>query len=138
MTPRRIVEWHRWQVVGAFFVILLISIGLGVWTDYRDDQLEKRVTRNAARADDLRQTNQRQDEIRAVLLRGLEEADRNACLRIEKLKMQNRIDAQRSFDQLGRTLGLLRIEQTPEIVQAAAQELARDLRRNAPESCETR
>lgn len=136
MTPQRVFEWRRWQVVGAFLVIVLIAIVISAWNDHRIDQAEDRITRNAARAADLAVTNKRQDEIRASLLQVLQQADVQACRRIEKLKTQNRIEAQRSFDRLSQTLQIIGIEQTPQVVQLAAQELARDLRRNAAERCE--
>lgn len=133
--PRQKVELERWQVAAAFAVIVVIAVLIAIWNDQRIDAAEERITRNAARAADLQETNRRQDQIRAALLEGLRHADFRACERIEELKRQNRIEAQRNFRMLARNLRLLGLEPSPAIVQAAAEGLARDLRRNAARVC---
>ena len=133
--PNRVVEVHRWQVVMAFVVMVLIAIFTSLWNDNRIDHAELRISRNAARAADLERTNERQDAIRKALLLGLQRADFRTCVRIEALKRQNRLEAQRSFNNLSRNLRLLNLQATPALVRAAAQELAHDLQRNRATEC---
>lgn len=52
------------------------------------------------------------------------------CREIEALKRQNREDAQETFDNLGRTLRILRLDRTPEIEEVALENLTADLLRN--------
>lgn len=136
--PFHEVHIKRWQIVGAFVLLVLIGVVGDIRSDQRVDDAERRIRENTVRTEDLAATNRRQDRIRAALLSGLVAADRKACLRIEALKTQNRLEAQRSFAQLARNLRLLDIPASPEIVEVAARELAHDLRLNAAQSCERR
>lgn len=133
--PNQVVTLHRWQVVGAFLVMVAIAVAVAVWNDHRIDLAEKRITKNTARAEDLRRANERQDKLRAQLLQGLLHTDTVACLRIEALKAQNRLNARQNFAMLERNLGLIGIKVTPEILAAAEQGLARALERNRPIQC---
>lgn len=83
--PTKPVTVRRWEVVASFFGIVLLAIGLTQWNDYRIDQAEKRITRNAVR-------NAAQDEVRRQLLVGLRSADMRACVQIETLKAVVRPD----------------------------------------------
>ena len=60
--------------------------------------------------------------------------DMRACIRIEALKTQNRLEAQRGFNNLSRNLRLLNLEATPEIIRAAAQEISLTLAQNGGSS----
>lgn len=133
--PNTPVIVRRWEVVGAFILLVVVAVGVAQWNDYRIDQAERRISLNSAKADDLEATNERQDVIRRELLQGLLRADTKACIRIEELKTQNRIEAQRSYDNLQRNLRLLGVALTDELRQLAADELQRDLTRNAPGEC---
>lgn len=44
--PKRFLPHDRYQVIGAFVTIVLISVGLAVFFDYRIDQAEERITAN--------------------------------------------------------------------------------------------
>lgn len=44
--PTRFLPRDRWQVIGAFLTIVLVSVGLTLFFDHRLDQAEKRITRN--------------------------------------------------------------------------------------------
>jgi hypothetical protein len=59
MSPTRAVTLHRWQVVAAFLVVVLSSVLVAVWNDYRIDQAEKRITANSARSDDIKAITER-------------------------------------------------------------------------------
>lgn len=126
--PRKVVELHRWQVVGAFLLLVAVAVLVSLWNDYRIDQAEERINRN-------QQMDVHQNRVRAVLLEALREADRRACVRIEVLKAQRREEARRNFRQLERNARLLDIPLTEELRRVAKAELARDLRRNRPQEC---
>lgn len=63
MSPRRFLPGDRWQMIGAFLTICVISAAFTLFFDRRIDQAEKRITRNteialaarlkAARAEDF-------------------------------------------------------------------------------------
>lgn len=129
--PRRLAQvlpHDRWQTIGAFVVIVLIGIGNAWWSDYRDDQLERRVQRNTV-------TNAQQDAVRKQLVAGLRAADLHACSLINELRADNRREAQRDFNNLERNLGLIGIELTPGLLALAQAELTRTLNRNKDIDC---
>ena len=59
-------------------------------------------------------------------------SDFSLCREIEQLKLQNREDAQQSYDRLDETLAILNLERTAEVEAVARRNLAEDLERNAP------
>lgn len=135
MMPNQVVTVRRWEVVGAFLLLLASSISVAVWNDHRIDAAEDRITRNTVATARLAAKNEAQDAVRRELLATLTEADRLACARIEQLKAQNRMDARREFEQLDATLELLGLEATPAIVARAREDLARSLERNRAFVC---
>ena len=126
--PNKPVTVRRWEVVGAFLLLVAVAVLIALWNDYRIDQAEERILRN-------QQENVQQNRIRAILLEGLREADRRSCLRIEALKTQRREDAQRDFGRLEEIARVTGIPLTEELRRVARAELARDLRRNRPSEC---
>lgn len=133
--PNELIMVRRWQIVGAFILLVGIAVAVAAYNDHRINRAEQRISHNSARAQDLAEANKRQDKLRVELLQGLRRADLRACLRIEELKAQNRAEAQQNFDQLDRNLRLLGIPKTDEIVKVALEQLQRDLTRNAPAEC---
>lgn len=126
--PTRFLPHDRWQITGAFVVIVLIGIGNAWWSDYRDDQLERRIRMNTV-------TNVQQDAVRKELVAGLRATDLHACVLINELRADNRREAQRDFNNLERNLGLLGIEVTPGLIALAQTELTRTLNRNRDVDC---
>lgn len=135
VNPHRPVYITRWKVVAAFVTLCLIAVGTAKYNDHRIDQATMRIRANTARTEDLVAVNHRQDELRRQLLRGLLHADEVACLRIEQLKTQNRLEAQRGFRQLHRNLAILGVPLTPRVVLIAKKELRHTLRLNRPSEC---
>lgn len=86
MAPRRVVEVQRWQVVGAFLVLVGIAVGVAWWNDYRIDQAEKRVTSNRASVADLRRANEAQNALRGELVAEARRVDLIICRDSNALK----------------------------------------------------
>lgn len=57
------------------------------------------------------------------------------CTELEKLKTQNREDVANDKKNFARNLRLLGLKDSPELRQAAQEDWARKLRRNAPKPC---
>lgn len=112
----------------AFIMLLPALVGLYLV----DRESEIRATENRELIIQLeiqaKQLVEQRDETRRLFRR----ADLQLCRQSEKLKTQNRIDAQRSFNNLDQTLAVLQLERTPEIERLAKENLERDLRRNMP------
>ena len=126
--PNKVVTVRRWEVVGSFIVIVLISIALAWWSDYRDDQLERRVQRNVV-------TNKQQDAVRRELLAELRKADARACGQIEALKEQFREQAIQNYQRLEQNARLLEIRLTPALRREALAARNRTLARFRAGEC---
>lgn len=112
----------------AFIALIPSLIGLYLVSE----EAENRSEANRRLIVQLEGQAQRIDEQRNETRRLFRRADLQLCRQAEKLKLQNRVDAQRSYDRRGETLAILGIESTPEIQKFARENLERDLSRNAP------
>lgn len=129
--PFKVVTVRRWEVVGAFVLLVVVAVAVAAWNDHRINQAEKRIEAGNV-------ADHRQNVTRAELVERFRRVNRVACLRIELLKAQNRQEARRNYRQLDRNLRLLNIRKTPQLARVARAELARDLRLNRPSNCSRR
>lgn len=126
--PMRPVTIRRWEVVGAFVLLVVVAVGVAWWNDYRIDQAEKRITENAVRIATA-------NEVRRQLVTHFREMDTAACRQIEELKTGFRRQAVENFANLERNAELLGIVLTPALREQAEIDRNRTLDRYAAREC---
>lgn len=139
MMPNRPVTVRRWEVVGAFLLLVAVAIGISLWNDFRIDAAEKRISRNAASIKQIEEVNQTQSELRAQLVRDRKRSDFRLCREVEGIK--DRIRASVKFNEqrfndtlesLGITLGS---PQAQALIKSARESEAELRGRFAPLNC---
>lgn len=126
--PLKPVTVRRWEVVGAFLLLVAVAVFGDIRGDRRIDAAEKRITQNAVQ-------NAAQNEVRRQLVAGFRDADARTCSQIEALKAEFRKQAVENFANLERNARLLEIELTPELRREAAAGRDRTLVRFAAREC---
>lgn len=119
---------RRWEVVGAFLLLVVVAVGVSQWNDWRIDQAERRITQNAVRL-------AAQEEVRRQLVIHFREMDTQACLQIEELKQGFRRQAVENYANLERNAELLGIVLTQALREQAEIDRNRTLDRYAARDC---
>lgn len=132
MTPMRTVELHRWQIVGAFLLLLAVAVGVAVWNDYRIDQAEHRINMNSESIAKAQATAEVAKQLSATSKREAITRDRKICQESNKMKAQIRLTLSRSLATLP-TLTYYR--DRPAELQRALRQTRETIRDFAPTVC---
>lgn len=112
----------------AFITITVIFVILATVMAMQFQTVRNSVSR-------LERLEREQAAFRKARLAQTSNTDRSICFEVQKLKIQNRQDAKRSFKNLDQNLALLGIKKTSTIVAVARRELNRTLKINKLRNC---